>query len=156
MACSLVLWRTYLVTWLQITELFTWIMEHQGERERAWEGADRWYLISHAHLRAQENVTKEHSFLGCCEGLGPMFLEVPFTDMLEFLPPYFEGMLNRGSRVWERSLQSVCGPGWVLLASKSHLQWHQSSLLTQVEIIPHEIDHKKKLLLSMKRENFSL
>ncbi len=30
-----------------------------------------------------------------------MFLEVTFPDILEFSPPSFKGMLNRGSRVWE-------------------------------------------------------
>jgi hypothetical protein len=33
-----------------------------------------------------------------------MFLEVAFTDILEFSPPSFKIMLNRGSRV----LESLC------------------------------------------------
>ncbi len=39
--------------------------------------------------------------LGLCFGLGLMFLEVAFTDILEFLPPSFKAILNRGSRVSE-------------------------------------------------------
>jgi hypothetical protein len=39
--------------------------------------------------------------LGMLLGIGPMFLEVAFPDILEFSAPPLKDMLNRGNRVWE-------------------------------------------------------